>query len=89
MPQVTSSTAVFGINSCMTWALFGEAEPFRKLVNQGMIQGRSSFVYRVKDTNKFVSFNLKDQYEVSPIHVDISLVKNDVLDTEAFKALET
>ncbi|MDY6121676.1 MAG: leucine--tRNA ligase [Porphyromonas sp.] len=62
-----------------------EAEPFRKLVNQGMIQGRSSFVYRVKDTNKFVSFNLKDQYEVSPIHVDISLVKNDVLDTEAFK----
>ncbi len=63
-----------------------EAEPFRKLVNQGMIQGRSNFVYRIKDTNKFVSFNLKKDYDVTPIHVDIKLVYNDVLDIEAFKA---
>lgn len=63
-----------------------EDEPFRKLVNQGMIQGRSSFVYRIKDTNTFVSAGLKDQYEVSPIHVDINLVSNDVLDTERFRA---
>ncbi|GAD08449.1 leucyl-tRNA synthetase [Porphyromonas crevioricanis JCM 13913] len=63
-----------------------EAEPFRKLVNQGMIQGRSNFVYRIKDSNTFVSFGLKDRYEVSPIHVDISLVKNDILDLEAFKS---
>ncbi len=63
-----------------------EDEPFRKLVNQGMIQGRSSFAYRIKDSNTFVSAGLKDQYEVSPIHVDISLVNNDVLDTERFRA---
>ena len=63
-----------------------EAEPFRKLVNQGMIQGRSNFVYRIKDTNKFVSFNLKKDYDVTPIHVDIKLVYNDVLDIESFKA---
>lgn len=63
-----------------------EDEPFRKLVNQGMIQGRSSFAYRIKDTNTFVSAGLKDQYEVSPIHVDINLVSNDVLDTERFRA---
>ncbi len=61
-------------------------EPFQKLVNQGMIQGRSNFVYRVKDTNTFVSLGLKDQYETTPIHVDVNIVKNDVLDTEAFKA---
>jgi leucyl-tRNA synthetase len=61
-------------------------EPFRKLVNQGMIQGRSNFVYRVKDTNRFVSFGLKDKYEVTPIHVDVNIVSNDVLDTEAFRA---
>ena len=60
-------------------------EPFQKLVNQGMIQGRSNFVYRIKDTNTFVSKGLKDNYEVTPIRVDISLVNNDVLDTEAFK----
>ncbi|MDE6011074.1 MAG: leucine--tRNA ligase [Muribaculaceae bacterium] len=60
-------------------------EPFRKLVNQGMIQGRSNFVYRIKDTNTFVSHGLKDQYETSPIRVDISLVNNDVLDTERFR----
>lgn len=60
-------------------------EPFQKLINQGMIQGRSSFVYRVKGTNKFVSFGLKDGYEVIPMNVDLSLVENDVLDLEAFK----
>ena len=61
-------------------------EPFQKLVNQGMIQGRSNFVYRIKDTNTFVSLNLKDQYETTPIHVDVNIVKNDVLDIESFKA---
>ena len=61
-------------------------EPFQKMVNQGMIQGRSNFVYRIKDTNKFVSLNLKGQYEVTPIHVDVNIVSNDVLDVEAFKA---
>lgn len=61
-------------------------EPFQKLVNQGMIQGRSNFVYRIKDTNTFVSLNLKDQYDVTPIHVDVNIVSNDVLDLEAFKA---
>jgi len=61
-------------------------EPFQKLVNQGMIQGRSNFVYRIKDTNTFVSLGLKDQYDVTPIHVDVNIVKNDVLDLEAFKA---
>ncbi|MCQ2228191.1 MAG: leucine--tRNA ligase [Bacteroidales bacterium] len=60
-------------------------EPFQKLVNQGMIQGRSNFVYRIKDTNTFVSLNLKDQYDVTPIHVDVNIVSNDVLDLEAFK----
>ena len=62
-----------------------EAEPFRKLVNQGMIQGRSNFVYRIKDTNKFVSFNLKDQYDVTPIHVDVNIVHTDALDIEKFR----
>ncbi len=62
-----------------------EDEPFRKLINQGMIQGRSNFVYRIKDTNTFVSLNLKDQYEVTPIHVDVNIVSNDILDIEAFK----
>ncbi len=61
-------------------------EPYRKLVNQGMIQGRSNFVYRIKDTNTFVSLGLKDQYDVTPIHVDVNIVQNDVLDLEAFKA---
>ena len=61
-------------------------EPFRKLVNQGMIQGRSNFVYRIVGTNKFVSLGLKDQYETTEIHVDINLVYNDRLDLEAFKA---
>ena len=63
-----------------------EEEPFHKLVNQGMIQGRSNFVYRVQGTNKFVSLGLKDQYDVTPIHVDVNIVQNDLLDIEAFKA---
>lgn len=63
-----------------------EDEPFRKLINQGMIQGRSNFVYRIKDTNTFVSYGLKNQYDVTPIHVDVNIVSNDVLDLEAFKA---
>ena len=62
-----------------------ESEPFRKLVNQGMIQGRSNFVYRIKDTNKFVSYNLKDQYDVTPIHVDVNIVSNDALDIDKFR----
>ena len=65
-------------------------EPFERLVNQGMIQGRSNFVYRVKDSDKeaplFVSFNLKDQYDTTPIHVDVNIVSGDVLDNNAFKA---
>jgi len=62
-----------------------EAEPFRKLVNQGMIQGRSNFVYRIKDTNKFVSLNLKKDYDVTPIHVDVNIVHADALDIEKFR----
>ena len=61
-------------------------EPFGKLVNQGMIQGRSNFVYRIKDTNTFVSLGLKDNYDTTPIHVDVNIVSGDVLDVEAFKA---
>ena len=62
-----------------------EVEPFRKLVNQGMIQGRSNFVYRIKDTNTFVSLNLKNQYDVTPIHVDVNIVDKDALDIEKFR----
>ncbi|MBP6662156.1 MAG: leucine--tRNA ligase [Paludibacter sp.] len=65
--------------------LICEDEPFKKLVNQGMIQGRSNFVYRIKDTNTFVSLNLKDQYETTQLHVDVNIVSNDVLDIEKFK----
>ncbi|MCI7273089.1 leucine--tRNA ligase [bacterium] len=61
-------------------------EPFQKLVNQGMIQGRSNFVYRIKNTNTFVSLGLKDQYDVTPLHVNVNIVQNDRLDLEAFKA---
>ena len=61
-------------------------EPFQKLVNQGMIQGRSNFVYRIKDTNKFVSLNLSKEYDVTPLHVDVNIVSNDILDIEAFRA---
>lgn len=60
-------------------------EPFRKLINQGMIQGRSNFAYRVKGTNQFVSIGLKDQYETTDIHVDVNMVSHDILDTEAFR----
>ncbi|MDD3687812.1 MAG: leucine--tRNA ligase, partial [Bacteroidales bacterium] len=60
-------------------------EPFQKLINQGMIQGRSNFVYRIQGTNKFVSLNLKDQYETQKLHVDVNIVDNDILDTEKFK----
>ncbi|MBR2400999.1 MAG: leucine--tRNA ligase [Tidjanibacter sp.] len=63
-----------------------EDEPFKKLVNQGMIQGRSNFVYRVVGTNKFVSLGLKEQYETQEIHVDVNIVKNDILDLDAFRA---
>jgi leucyl-tRNA synthetase len=62
-----------------------EDAPFRKLINQGMIQGRSNFVYRIKDTNTFVSLGLKKDYDVTPIHVDVNIVSGDVLDLEAFK----
>ena len=63
-----------------------EKEPFKKLINQGMIQGRSNFVYRIINTNTFVSYGLKDQYETTEIHVDVNIVHNDRLDLEAFKA---
>ncbi len=62
-----------------------EPEPFKKLINQGMIQGRSNFVYRIVGTNKYVSAGLKKQYETTEIHVDVNIVHNDILDTEAFK----
>ena len=61
-------------------------EPFQKLVNQGMIQGRSNFVYRIKDTNTFVSLNLSKNYDVTPLHVDVNIVSNDILDIDAFRA---
>ncbi|MDE5785790.1 MAG: leucine--tRNA ligase, partial [Duncaniella sp.] len=63
-----------------------EDEPFRKLINQGMIQGRSNFVYRIKDTNTFVSAGLKKDYDVTPIHVDVNIVSNDILDIDSFRA---
>jgi len=63
-----------------------EDEPFKKLINQGMIQGRSNFVYRIKGTNKFVSINLKNDYDTTPIHVDVNIVHNDILDIESFKS---
>jgi len=62
-----------------------EQEPFKKLINQGMIQGRSNFVYRIVNTNTFVSCGLKDQYQTTEIHVDVNIVHNDRLDTEAFR----
>lgn len=60
-------------------------EPFKKLVNQGMIQGRSNFVYRIKDSKTYVSYNLRNQYETTQIHVDVNIVSNDVLDLDKFK----
>jgi leucyl-tRNA synthetase len=65
--------------------LVKEEEPYKKLINQGKIQGRSSFVYRINGTNKFVSYGLRKEYETSRLHVDIDMVDNDVLDTERFK----
>jgi len=62
-----------------------EDEPFKKLINQGMIQGRSNFVYRIKNTNTFVSLNLKNEYDTTAIHVDVNIVSNDILDIEKFK----
>lgn len=64
-------------------------EPFKKLINQGMILGRSSIVYRIYGTNTFVSFGLKDSYEVQPVHVDVNIVQNDVLDIEAFRSWQS
>jgi leucyl-tRNA synthetase len=63
-----------------------EEEPFKKLINQGMIQGRSNFVYRIKETNTYVSLNLKNQYETTQIHCDVNIVSNDILDIDKFKA---
>ena len=63
-----------------------EPEPFKKLINQGMIQGRSNFVYRIQGTNTFVSHGLKGEYDVTPIHVDVNIVSNDILDLDAFRA---
>jgi len=60
-------------------------EPFRKLINQGMIQGRSSLVYRINGTNTFVSCGLKEAYDVTPLHVDVNIVSNDQLDMEKFR----
>lgn len=60
-------------------------EPFQKLINQGMIQGRSSFVYRVKGSNTFVSYNLRKDYDVMPIHADVNIVHHDLLDLDAFR----
>jgi len=60
-------------------------EPFKKLINQGMIQGRSNFVYRIKGTQKFVSYNLRKEHDTMPIHVDVNIVDNDILDLDAFK----
>ena len=62
-----------------------EEEPFKKLINQGMIQGRSNFVYRIKDTNTFVSYNLRKNYDTTEIHVDVNIVSNDILDIEKFR----
>jgi leucyl-tRNA synthetase len=62
-----------------------DSEPFKKLVNQGMIQGRSNFVYRIKGTNKFVSCGLKDKYDTTEIHVDVNIVSNDRLNIDAFR----
>lgn len=63
-----------------------EPEPFKKLINQGMIQGRSNFVYRIQGTNKYVSYGLKNQYETTEIHVNVNIVHNDILDQEAFRS---
>ncbi len=66
--------------------LVPKKEPFKKLINQGMIQGRSNFVYRINGTNQFVSYHLKDQYEHTTLYADVNIIENDVLDIEKFKA---
>jgi leucyl-tRNA synthetase len=66
--------------------VIAEDEPFKKLVNQGMIQGRSNFVYRINGTNTFVSLGLKDEYDTTELHVDVNIVNNDILDLKRFKA---
>ena len=77
---------------CRFWTKFlfdygyiKDDEPFAKLINQGMIQGRSNFVYRIKNTNTFVSYSKKDSYDTTEIHVDVNLVENDILDTDRFR----
>jgi len=62
-----------------------EEEPFKKLINQGKIQGRSNFVYRINGTNKFVSFNLRKEHKTTRLHVDVNMVDNDILDVETFR----
>ncbi len=78
--------ARFWNNFLYDLGLVKEGEAFKKLVNQGMIQGRSNFVYRVNGTNQFVSHNLRKDYETTKLHVDVNIVKNDELDLESFKA---
>lgn len=65
--------------------LVPKPEPFKKLINQGMIQGRSNFVYRINGTNRYVSYHLRKKYEVTALYVDVNIVENDILDIEAFK----
>lgn len=69
--------------------LICQEEPFKKLINQGIISGNSHFVYRIKNENTFVSHGLKDQYDTAPLHVEVSFVKNGVLDLEKFKQWRT
>ena len=78
--------ARFWMKFLFDMGLVSEQEPFKKMINQGMILGRSNFAYRVNDTNTFVSYGLKDRYETTAIHVDVNLVENDILDVAAFKA---
>lgn len=65
--------------------LVPKSEPFKKLINQGMIQGRSNFVYRINGTNNYVSYHLRKNYDVTALSVDVDIVENDILDIEAFK----
>lgn len=78
--------ARFWMKFLFDMGLVSEQEPFKKMINQGMILGRSNFAYRVNDTNTFVSYGLKNDYETTAIHVDVNLVENDILDVAAFKA---
>ena len=85
MRLVIYYTPGFGQNSFMIGSLFHFDEPFKKLINQGMILGRSNFVYRVKGSNTFVTKSQKSNYDTSRMHVDINLVENDYLDIKRFK----